>query len=154
MNADSAAHSRAALSARVSKTGWRSNVERPMTLSTSLVAVCCSSDSLTCACAWASARFSEDAELVVHRPPGVREADCEVKGRHDRHGCRIPGDEVQGATTSMTVRRCDVGMLIVHPDPEPEAIPEQKQVPPGSTANIENAHVFGYNLLQEFKLRT
>ena len=42
-NARSASHSRAALSASVSKTGWRSKVERPITLSSSLVAVCCSS---------------------------------------------------------------------------------------------------------------
>src|SRR5499427_1124108 len=40
--ARSASHSRMAFSASVSKTGWRSKVERPITLSSSLVAVCCS----------------------------------------------------------------------------------------------------------------
>ena len=44
MNARSASHSRTAFSASVSKTGWRSNVDRPITLSSSLVAVCCSSE--------------------------------------------------------------------------------------------------------------
>ena len=39
----SASHSRTAFSASVSKTGWRSKVDRPITLSSSLVAVCCSS---------------------------------------------------------------------------------------------------------------
>ena len=39
----SAAHSRTAFSASVSNTGWRSKVDRPITLSSSLVAVCCSS---------------------------------------------------------------------------------------------------------------
>ncbi len=43
MSAPSAPASRAAFSTRVSSTGWRSNVERLITLSTSLVAVCCSS---------------------------------------------------------------------------------------------------------------
>ena len=38
-----ASHSRIACSARVSNTGCRSKVERPITLSSSLVAVCCSS---------------------------------------------------------------------------------------------------------------
>ena len=42
-SARSASHSRTAFSASVSKTGWRSNVDRPITLSSSLVAVCCSS---------------------------------------------------------------------------------------------------------------
>ena len=39
----SASHSLTAFSASVSKTGWRSKVDRPITLSSSLVAVCCSS---------------------------------------------------------------------------------------------------------------
>ena len=43
INARSASHSRTAFSASVSKTGWRSKVDRPITLSSSLVAVCCSS---------------------------------------------------------------------------------------------------------------
>jgi hypothetical protein len=41
----SAPHNRAAVSINVSSTGWRSKVERLMTLSTSLVAVWYSSDS-------------------------------------------------------------------------------------------------------------
>ena len=45
MAAISASHSRAADSTTVSSTGCRSKVERLMTLSTSAVAVCCSSDS-------------------------------------------------------------------------------------------------------------
>src|SRR6266513_2715763 len=47
MNARSASHSRTAFSASVSKTGWRSNVDRPITLSSSLVAVCCSRATLS-----------------------------------------------------------------------------------------------------------
>src|SRR5262249_13919797 len=43
----SASHSRAADSTSVFSTVWRSNVERPMTLSTSAVAVCCWRDSLS-----------------------------------------------------------------------------------------------------------
>ncbi len=43
MSARSASHSRTAFSASVSNTGWRSNVDRPITLRSSLVAVCCSS---------------------------------------------------------------------------------------------------------------
>ena len=43
MKARSASHSRTAFSASVSNTGCRSNVDRPITLSSSLVAVCCSS---------------------------------------------------------------------------------------------------------------
>src|SRR5258708_26906108 len=42
MNERLASHSLTAFSANVSKTGWRSNVERPITLSSSLVAACCS----------------------------------------------------------------------------------------------------------------
>ncbi len=41
--ARSAAHNLTEFSASVSNTGWRSNVDRPITLSSSLVAVCCSS---------------------------------------------------------------------------------------------------------------
>jgi hypothetical protein len=37
MNERLASHSLTAFSANVSKTGWRSNVERPITLSSSLV---------------------------------------------------------------------------------------------------------------------
>jgi len=44
MKARSAAHSLSAFSASVSNTGCRSKVDRPITLSSSLVAVCCSSE--------------------------------------------------------------------------------------------------------------
>ncbi len=51
-----------ALSIRVSRTGWRSNVERLMTLRTSLVAVCCSSASVRsrfrASSSWNSRTFS------------------------------------------------------------------------------------------------
>ena len=43
----SAPQSRVAFSMSVSSTGWRSNVERLITFSTSLVAVCCSSASVS-----------------------------------------------------------------------------------------------------------
>ena len=46
IDARRAPHSLTALSIMVSRTGWRSNVDRLITLSTSLVAVCCSSASL------------------------------------------------------------------------------------------------------------
>src|SRR6516164_1570250 len=42
MNDLLASHSLPAFSASVSKTGWRSNVDRPITLRSSLVAACCS----------------------------------------------------------------------------------------------------------------
>ena len=51
MAASSASHSRRRVSTSVSSTGWRSKVERLITLSTSAVAVCCSSDSAQLACA-------------------------------------------------------------------------------------------------------
>jgi len=44
-------------------------------------------------------------------------------------------------------------MLIVHADPEPEAIPEREEMPSGSTAYVEYPHAFGYNVLQELELR-
>jgi len=43
-------------------------------------------------------------------------------------------------------------MLMVHPDPQPETILEQEKMPPGSAAKIENAHAFGYDVLQELEL--
>src|SRR5215813_10834545 len=56
MTPQSAPHNRAAFSTRVSSTGWSSNVERLITFRTSLVAVCCSSASLSSALAAASSR--------------------------------------------------------------------------------------------------
>ena len=50
----SASQSRAANSTSVFSTVWRSKVERLMTLSTSAVAVCCSSDSPNRRCAAAA----------------------------------------------------------------------------------------------------
>ena len=46
MTPRAASHSLVAFSISVSSTGWRSNVDRLITLSTSLVAVCCSSASV------------------------------------------------------------------------------------------------------------
>src|SRR6266403_1443335 len=62
MNDRSASHSLTAFSASVSKTAWRSNVERPITLRSSLVAACCSRAS---ASSRISLEFSFSASMLA-----------------------------------------------------------------------------------------
>ena len=87
-----------------------------------------------------SPHLPQDAGLVTHRPPGVGEAHGEVKRCQNGNGGRIAGDEVQRATAGATVRLGDVAILIVHSDPESEAVPEQEQMPSGAAANIDHPH--------------
>ena len=84
-----ASHSRVAFSINVSRTGSRSNVERLMTFSTSLVAVCCSSASVSSrlrACsswnrrtfsmaitAWSAKVFNSSMWLGLNGPGVARE---------------------------------------------------------------------------------
>jgi len=58
----------------------------------------------------------------------------------------------QVATSGATVRLGDVAMLIVHPDPESEAVPEQEQMPSGAAANIDHPHPFRDDVEKEVEL--
>ena len=99
-----------------------------------------------------SPHLPQDAGLVTHGAPSVGEAHREVKRSPDGNGGRIGGDEVQVAATGATVRLGDVAMLIVHPDPESEAVPEQEQMPSGAAANIDHPHPFRDDVEKEVEL--
>jgi len=78
MNDRSASHSLTAFSASVSKTGWRSNVDRPITLSSSLIAVCCSRAS---ASSCLSLEFPFFASTSAGADLRTVEALCPLTGR-------------------------------------------------------------------------
>ena len=101
-----------------------------------------------------SPHLPEDAGLVTHGPPSVREADREVECGHDGNGSRIGGDEMQVANGGSTVRLGDVAMLIVYTDPESEAVPKQEQMPSGATATIDDPHPFPDDVLKEIEFGT
>jgi hypothetical protein len=58
-------------------------------------------------------------------------------------------DEVQVATAGATVRLGDVATLIVHAEPESEAVLEQEQMSSGAATNIDNPHPFPDDLVKE-----
>jgi hypothetical protein len=43
-------------------------------------------------------------------------------------------------------------MLIVHPDPESESVPEQDQMPSGAAAQVHDPHPFLYDIVQQIEL--
>src|SRR5260370_7743053 len=100
-----------------------------------------------------SPHLPQDAGLVTHGPPSVGEAHREVKRSQDGNSGRIGGDEVQVATAGATVRLGDVAMLIVHSDPESEAVPEQEQMASGAPPTIHYPPPFPHYALKAAHLR-
>src|SRR2546430_1164949 len=99
--------------------------------------------------AWAGntpPHLRKDPLLVTHRTPGVQEAHREVKRREEGNGGRIARDEVQGATSRPAVRLGNVAALIVHPDPEAEAVAEEGKMTSGAAAPIDDPQALRGNL--------
>ena len=99
-----------------------------------------------------SPHLAQDAGLVTHGPPRVRETDRAVKRSHEGNSGCISDYEVQVARAGPSRRLGYVAMLIVHPDPESESVPEQDQMASGTAAHIEDPHPLLHDIVQEVEL--
>ena len=89
-----------------------------------------------------SPHLSQDAGLLGHGPPCIREAHREVEPSHDGNSGCVSDDEVQVANAGSTRCLGDVATLVVHANAEPEPVPDQDQMPSGTAAKIEDPHPF------------
>src|SRR5215467_1615352 len=96
--------------------------------------------------------LAQDTGLVAHGAPRVGEADRKVKRGQDRNGGRISGAEVQSRIAAAMVCVDDIAMLVVHPDSELEAAPEQEQMPSGAAAYIDHPHPVRDDVVKKFEL--